>query len=101
MNRIITPIIALALTVPVMQAQTAAPAAPGAPAVQEAAPAVAPQLLKALQQDPQILAGELPNGVRYIIRPTTEPVGRACIRLYTNHGSLNEDETTTGISHFL
>ena len=101
MNRIITPIIALALTVPVMQAQTAAPAAPVAPAVQEAAPAVAPQLLKALQQDPQILAGELPNGVRYIIRPTTEPVGRACIRLYTNHGSLNEDETTTGISHFL
>ena len=102
MNRIITPIIALALTVPVMQAQTAAPAAPAT--TQQAAPAPqaeTPQQLQALQQDPQILAGELPNGVHYIIRPTTEPAGRACIRLYTKHGSLNEDEKTTGISHFL
>ncbi|MDO5449605.1 MAG: insulinase family protein [Akkermansia sp.] len=100
MNRLITPIIALALTVPVMQAQTAAPAAPAAPEA-AATPAAQPQELKALQQDPLALTGELANGLHYFVRPTKEPAGRACIRLYVKHGSLNEDPSTSGLSHFL
>lgn len=59
-------------------------------------PAVAP-----LQQDPELLAGQLDNGLHYLIRRTAEPAGRGSLRLYVNTGSLNEDETNSGISHFL
>lgn len=54
-----------------------------------------------LQIDPQIVQGELPNGVKYIIRPTAEPQGRASVRLHVNVGSLDEQEHEKGISHLL
>ncbi len=76
----------------VLYAQT--PAAP-APATAEAA-ALAP-----LKADPQLLSGTLENGMRYLIRPTKEPAGQACMRLFVNTGSLNESEETKGISHFI
>ncbi len=86
------PIILLGLSVPVLSAQEqAAPA----PAVQETA-AVAE-----LQEDPQLTRGQLANGVSYIIRPTSEPKGRASVRLYVNTGSLDEQEHEKGISHLL
>lgn len=54
-----------------------------------------------LAQDPELLAGQLDNGLRYLIRHTAEPAGRGSLRLYVNTGSLNEDESNQGISHFL
>ncbi len=72
-----------------------APAAVPSPASSETA-AHAP-----LQADPQLLAGTLENGMRYLIRPTKEPAGQACMRLFVDTGSLNESEETKGISHFI
>lgn len=54
-----------------------------------------------LAQDPELLAGQLENGLHYLIRHTAEPAGRGSLRLYVNTGSLNEDESNQGISHFL
>lgn len=89
----ILPIVALALSVPVLRAQEA----PAQPAPQQAeAPAQ-----QELTEDPRITRGELPNGIKYIIRPTAEPQGRACLRLYVNVGSLDEQEHEKGISHLL
>lgn len=53
-----------------------------------------------LKADPQLLCGKLENGLSYIIRPTSEPKGRASLRLYVDTGSLNESPETKGISHF-
>ncbi len=71
-----------------------APATP-APTTGEA-PAHAP-----LKADPQLVSGQLENGMSYLIRPTKEPAGQACMRLFVNTGSLNETEETKGISHFI
>ncbi|OCA02102.1 peptidase m16 domain [Akkermansia glycaniphila] len=54
-----------------------------------------------LQQDPSLVVGKLDNGLTYYIRPTAEPKGRASVRLYVKTGSLNEDESNKGISHFI
>lgn len=48
-----------------------------------------------------MVTGMLDNGLRYIIRPTKEPAGRASARLFVNAGSLNEMPENSGISHFL
>ena len=86
------PIVLLGLSVPLLSAQEPAPPAPVA--AESAA-------LAELQEDPQLVKGELPNGVRYIIRPTAEPKGRASVRLFVNVGSLDEQEHEKGISHLL
>ena len=59
------------------------------------ATAVAP-----LAQDKDILEGVLPNGLRYIIRATSEPAGTMGIRLHVQSGSLDECPETSGLSHF-
>ena len=88
----ILPLIALSLIQPAICAQeTAAPAAQNQAA----------ETTAELQQDPLITRGELPNGVKYIIRPTTEPQGRASVRLHVNTGSLDEQEHEKGISHLI
>lgn len=82
------------------------------PAFAQATPAAAPQEQPAplqapaadelqLTQDPQVIRGQLENGFSYIIRPTNEPEGRASMRLYVATGSLDEQQETSGISHFL
>ncbi|MBR5890388.1 MAG: insulinase family protein, partial [Akkermansia sp.] len=86
------PIVLLGLSVPPLSAQE--PAAPAPIAAESVA-------LAELQEDPQLVKGELPNGVRYIIRPTAEPKGRASVRLFVNVGSLDEQEHEKGISHLL
>ena len=86
------PIILLGLSIPLLSAQEPAASAPVA--AESAA-------LAELQEDPQLEKGELPNGVRYIIRPTAEPKGRASVRLFVNVGSLDEKEHEKGISHLL
>ncbi len=57
--------------------------------------------LAPLKADPQLVSGTLSNGMRYLIRPTKEPAGQACMRLFVDTGSLNESEETKGISHFI
>lgn len=106
-------ILTLALSGTLAYSQTGStppPSAPGsqpnsqqsaeaAPAPAAAAPAPA-QPAQALQPDPQLHSGKLPNGLSYLIRRTTEPKGRASLRLYIDTGSLNESPETKGISHF-
>ena len=54
-----------------------------------------------LREDARITQGKLKSGLRYIIRPTSEPVGRGSVRLYVHVGSLSENELNTGFSHLL
>ena len=87
-------------------AATCAYAQAPAPAeeVQQAAAtaqAMTPEQALQLQQDPQLVVGKLHNGLTYMIRPTKEPAGRASVRLFVQTGSLDENDETSGISHFL
>ncbi|HEU4588168.1 MAG TPA: insulinase family protein [Gemmatimonadales bacterium] len=52
-------------------------------------------------QDPALLAGTLPNGMRYYIRPNSTPAHRAELRLVVNAGSALEAEDQRGFAHFL
>jgi zinc protease len=61
--------------------------------------AVAPE--EKLPTDPALVTGQLPNGLRYIIRPHTNPEGRVSIWLHVDSGSLNETDATQGLAHFL
>lgn len=88
----ILPIIALSLSAPVLAVQI-----PDKP--ESIIQATSAQ--SELQEDPQIVKGELSNGVKYVIRPTTEPQGRASVRLHVNVGSLDEQEHEKGISHLI
>jgi hypothetical protein len=45
-----------------------------------------------LPTDPALVTGQLPNGLRYIIRPHTNPQGRVGIWLHVSSGSLNETD---------
>lgn len=95
-----TILLALALSLPTICASAAANSQPTEQiSQQQAAPQTAQQA--PLQQDAKLVCGELSNGVRYMIRPTKEPAGRASIRLYVNNGSLNESKETSGLSHLL
>jgi zinc protease len=54
-----------------------------------------------LPTDPALVTGQLPNGLRYIIRPHKNPEGRVSIWLHVNSGSLNETDPTRGLAHYL
>lgn len=54
-----------------------------------------------LRRDAELVVGELPNGLTYMIRPTSEPKGRMSARLFIDVGSLNETAEVSGISHFI
>jgi zinc protease len=53
-----------------------------------------------LPVDPAVIAGTLPNGVRYYIRQNSRPEQRAELRLVVNAGSILEDEQQLGLAHF-
>ncbi len=93
-------LLGLAFTVTPMYAQTSAPAEAVQPE-QLTAAAEPTAAQPELAIDPQIVRGKLENGLRYLIRPTKEPAGRASVRLYVATGSLDEQDETSGISHFL
>lgn len=67
--------------------------APAALAAQEAG--------ERIPLDPAVVAGELPNGLRYYIRPNGRPEARAELRLVVNAGSLLEDDDQLGLAHFV
>lgn len=54
-----------------------------------------------LPVDPGFVFGELPNGMRYILRENATPEGTALVRMRIGSGSLEETESERGLSHFL
>ena len=71
-----------------------------APAGRESGPPD-PALEAALPLDPQIVAGELENGFRYLIRANRKPENRAEFQLAVDAGSVLEEEGERGVAHFL
>ncbi len=53
-----------------------------------------------LEQDPAVLAGQLPNGLSYYIMRNPKPANIAEMRLYVDVGSVNEDDDQRGLAHF-
>lgn len=51
--------------------------------------------------DPKAIFGQLPNGMRYLIYPNSEPPGRVSMRMHISAGSLMEAEDQRGLAHFL
>lgn len=54
-----------------------------------------------LPHDPQILRGELPNGLVYRIRHNERPQDRVELRLVVKTGSVLEETGQLGLAHFL
>ncbi len=53
------------------------------------------------EPDPEIVLGELDNGLRYLIRDNDNPGGRVEMRLAVDAGSALEDDSQDGGAHFL
>ena len=53
------------------------------------------------EPDPEIVIGQLENGLRYLIRDNDNPGGRVEMRLAVDAGSVLEDDTQDGGAHFL
>lgn len=51
--------------------------------------------------DSKAVFGQLPNGMRYLIYPNSEPPARISLRLHIAAGSLMEAEDQRGLAHFL
>lgn len=60
-----------------------------------------PDLSSDLAPDPSVLRGTLPNGLRYVIRPNSEPRDRISLRLLIMVGSLHERDDERGLAHFV
>lgn len=54
-----------------------------------------------LQVDPTVRFGQLPNGLRYAIKPNANPAGTVSFRLRIAAGSLHENDNEQGVAHFL
>ena len=54
-----------------------------------------------LPPDPAYRYGQLPNGMRFIIRRNATPAGTAQVRMDIATGSLDERETERGFAHFV
>ena len=67
---------------------------------QQSEPSAEPALEAALPLDPQIVAGELENGFRCLIRVNQKPEKRAEFRLTVDVGSVLEEEGEQGLAHF-
>jgi zinc protease len=77
-----------------------------APAVSTSIPATTPTTSDPLYaiplpEDPDVVTGELDNGVTYYIRENDSPGGRAELRLLVDVGSVQEDPDQAGLAHFL
>ncbi len=51
--------------------------------------------------DPNLIEGQLDNGLKYYIKVNGKPENRAELRLVVNAGSIMEDEDQLGLAHFL
>ena len=52
-----------------------------------------------LRLDPALIDGRLANGVRYLVRPNSQPSQEVQLRVFVDAGSLNEDESERGLAH--
>ena len=66
-----------------------------------ASAAVWPQATSDVRPDPAVTFGLLANGLRYAVMPNAEPPDRISLRLCVKSGSLLEEESQRGLSHFL
>jgi zinc protease len=69
-----------------------APPPPEAPASQAA---------DALPSDPTLVTGRLESGLAYVVKRHPNPAGRAAFWLHVAAGSLDEEEETRGLAHYL
>jgi len=60
-----------------------------------------PQDTSDLKADPQVIFGQLENGVRYVIEPNHEPHDRISLRMLVLSGSLMEKNDQRGLAHYL
>jgi zinc protease len=60
-----------------------------------------PQAHSDIPADPSIVFGQLPNGMRYLIRHNASPAGAIALRLRIAAGSLDESDPQEGIAHFI
>ncbi len=60
-----------------------------------------PQDNSDLRADPEIVFGVLPNGLRYAIKPNSNPEGTVTLKLRVAAGSLHETDAERGVAHFL
>jgi len=51
--------------------------------------------------DPNLIEGQLENGLKYFIKANGKPENRAELRLVVNAGSILEDEDQLGLAHLL
>lgn len=83
------------------------PAAPAKPAARPApAPAYDPNVPwlyrgSDVPQDKEWIFGELPNGLRYVVRRNGVPPGQVSIRIRMNVGSLHELDSERGYAHLI
>jgi len=66
-----------------------------------AASAGAQNLDSPLPADSNVVRGQFPNGLHYIIRANRKPEKRAELRLVVNAGSVLEDDPQRGLAHFV
>ena len=60
----------------------------------------APNLSEPLPVGPQVLVGQLPNGLTYYIQKNSRPEKRLELRLVVKAGSILEDEDQLGLAHY-
>lgn len=56
---------------------------------------------QSLKQNPDLIKGQLENGLTYYIYPNQTPKGEAVYRLFIKSGSVYEEESQKGLAHFL
>lgn len=54
-----------------------------------------------IEVDDGYVFGQLDNGMRYILRQNATPEGTAIVRMRIDSGSLDEEDSERGLSHFL
>ncbi|MCH7791624.1 MAG: insulinase family protein [Planctomycetes bacterium] len=60
-----------------------------------------PAFAQPLPTDPELIVGELDNGLSYVIREHWEPPARVTMWLHVSSGSLNETDEQRGVAHYL
>jgi zinc protease len=77
------------------------PEAPAPPANEPIKATPWPQETSDIAADPKTVFGSLPNGMRYLIHPNSEPPKRVSLRMHISAGSLMEADDQQGLAHFL
>lgn len=84
-----------------LSVSTGAFAAPTVTADSVHLPITVAEMAQPIPTDPDLLKGQLANGLRYYILQHTQPVHNVELRLVVRTGSANETEPERGISHFI